>query len=169
MKYILTMAIKKMFLLLFILPFQIFAQSKIKIDYLSLDICENSIEFTKNIVRNYEIYLLYENQEIKIEKESDSILIAPILTSSQQLFFKGKETVKLKFVNQDHCFITTFPNVFLQISHLEFAFYIADNLKKRKKSKFIINIKKISKKHLAINFLTWGSRMASEIITQCGD
>jgi hypothetical protein len=70
--------------------------------------------FTKEILENYQFFLLVDTLELTITNVSDSILLGPVLDSITYEKIKNEDYVVVKFENDKHCFITQFPNVFVE-------------------------------------------------------
>jgi hypothetical protein len=70
--------------------------------------------FTKEIFNNYKFFLLVEELVLPVERISDSLLLGPILDSITLEKIKNDDYVVVQFQNEKHCFITQFPNVFIE-------------------------------------------------------
>ncbi|MEO9257365.1 MAG: hypothetical protein ABI207_03225 [Crocinitomicaceae bacterium] len=158
---------KKISFILFILAptFQVVAQSKIEIRYLSSWDNEKSVEFTKENLKKYEIYLIIDTLELKVEKISDSLLIGPTLTNEQRVKIMNEENVKVKLYDGKHCLISWFPNVFIHKTDvLKIDFYKVNYVTKISGKTRNVFWKK---RNLGINYINWHNRQASEIIYPC--
>jgi hypothetical protein len=70
--------------------------------------------FTKEIVKSYQFFLLIDTLELPIRRVSDSLLLGPVLDSVTFEKIKNEDNVVVKFENENNCFITQLPNVFIE-------------------------------------------------------
>ena len=70
--------------------------------------------FTKEIFNNYKFFLLVDELVLPVERISDSLLLGPILDSITLEKIKNDDYVVVQFQSEKHCFITQFPNVFIE-------------------------------------------------------
>ncbi|MCK5776092.1 MAG: hypothetical protein KAH25_07950 [Bacteroidales bacterium] len=113
----------KLYCLLFLVCFStvnIYSQENIsKIYFLGTS---KQISKTKKILTSYKVFLLIDNEEVEIIYNDSSYFRIPKFTQKQKEYIENKNDVVLKFKKGRRCYITLFPNGFVEpwvISGLE--------------------------------------------------
>lgn len=118
-----------------------FCQVKSKVEYTGNF---KEVRRTKKILNKYDLYLILNEKEVKIDF-NDSIMKIENITIDDKDFLRKQEFILVKFLKNKYCFYSLLPNGFFLYSSIkELIIYNSSK----------ICILKINKhRHLALNFL----------------
>jgi hypothetical protein len=152
--------------------FDLFSQNRVEIIF---DRDEKNEAFTKEILDNYDFFLLIDGTEYKIEISTNYEFVYPILSEGNYNKIKNEEFVTINYKNKKNCFITIFPNVFFdKKTHLQLDFYkykdvfLEYYLLPERIKIFIFNNKdfRLSMKRLSVSYAI-GRRWSSPLVYYC--
>ncbi len=96
-------------------------QTEIRIEYFR---DTTNHEFTKKFISSHEFFLIIGEDELLIEKQSETVMYGPKLSANQISMIDTLSMVHVKIVNQKNCYYATLPNVFVKdVDYLKIDFY----------------------------------------------